>query len=176
MGRFAMKVGWALAALITACGAVPEDGQYAGALEGSDARAALVVEEGSILLFLCGGASTLASTRWLSGPLEDDRFAMKKKGVRVEGRFEEGRVLAELDDGSTFVLERMDETRTVGLFHTRVGACRTGVIAAGDWMQGVSCDAAGRLQQVSPDGPLDANGFMVQSGSRRLFVSPVHPR
>jgi hypothetical protein len=142
---------------LTACGGAPESGFYTGALEGTDARVAAVIEEDAILLYVCGGPSSLDRTRWLNTTL-----------AAVDAHAE----LSLTVDGERFELARDDG---LGLYHSRAGACRTGVIAGTDAIQGVSCLEDGRFEQVSPDGPMDRDGFMVQVGSARVFVEPARP-
>ncbi len=172
MVRPNMKLGAPLVSLVLVSASCGDEGtaHYVGALTGTDARAAAVVEGESVLLYRCGGPTSMASTRWLLGTRNGERISLAKDDARFEGRLEDGRLVGMFEDGTPLEGPVTERGGTIGLYQATDGACRTGVIVGPGWIQGTSCDADGRLRQVSPDGPVAVDGFQVQAGLRRVFV------
>jgi hypothetical protein len=176
---------WAVVvAILSGCGEETTD-RFVGTVGGSDARFALVRSGDRAVGYVCGGPSSfMRLTRWFSGSIgEDGSFEL----TATEGMRLRGAVLGDAASGSVTLDAELTFTSTratggaIGLFDDGgSGECRTGVIVfEGSMIQGVGCDAGGRVAQVTPDGPVEASGFSVIAGSgdqaRRVRVEPVSP-
>lgn len=167
---------------------------FAGALSGTDAVVALVQSGPDWLAYVCGGPTTqVALTGWFQGRAEGESAAMSltsDRNAAVVATRGAGSITGTLEDGSaTYAFEAGSiETasgQVAGLFGALDSGCRTGLVVvpatAGNpsRMQGVWCDATGRVGQVTPITPLerDPRGVAVQVGqdARLLYLQPAVP-
>lgn len=171
---------WLAMIVLPACGSDPA---LVGAIASTDARLSVATSGDRLVAYVCGGPQTLEThTRWFEGRAEEDgTFSLSKDEWVLAGTLSEGTASGTLQgpQGAALGWTAQDEGGSTGLFGGEgSGACRTGVIvfsADPAQIQGAGCDAAGRLQQVTPDGPITAGGFSVMADGRRLFVEPVTP-
>ena len=165
---------------LSACGS---DAALVGAIDTTDARLAVARSDDRLVAYVCGGAQTLAThTRWFEGEAaEDGTFSLAKDEWVLAGTLLDGSASGILRGPGAAELAWAADLRgeSSGLFDGEgSGSCRPGVIVfSADplELQGAGCDESGQLQQVTPDGPVRAEGFDVTAGNRRFFVEPVTP-
>src|SRR5438132_1689239 len=79
--------------------AAPEDGNWGGALAGSDAWVGVSVSDGQATGYVCGGAATVAThTRWFSGAFVSGAFELEHGGWILRGTGASGTMSGELID------------------------------------------------------------------------------
>ena len=172
-------------ATLCACGTEPGPGapaRHVGALEDSDAVIAFVHSESRLLAYVCGGPNTFMElSRWFEGSLDTQgRYNLSNDTLSLQGDLQSG-TLQTSDGTLNFTLREAAENSAVGLYSPEGPldvTCRTGVVVLGDGdppqMQGVGC-REGVLEQVTPDRPVDRDGFSVRLAGDSLFVEPVTP-
>lgn len=163
----------ALAGALSACGA--EVDTFTGALEGSDARIAFVVEGDRRLVYLCAGPTTHAFNAWADGPatatasLGRGALATADEGDAISGRYTAA-------DARTFSFRAL---RGGAVFGALDEGCRAGLVEDPQrGPQGTWCSAAGEVAQVDPGRPL-GDGRLVtvttSGGVRSLELAPMRP-
>jgi len=169
------------------CGETEEPGDspsvstYIGVVEGTEARIAIVQADRALQAYVCGRGATLEShTRWFEGELkvqdagaaelESDGWQLRVYASRTTMS---GELSAPGGELLLWTAERVpeDAAKVVGLYESYELGCRTGVIV---WRaegaecpsQGVWCDEAGELGQVTPAkcGLDGTNGTIVVRG------------
>jgi len=160
-------------------GPVGSTATYLGAVEGTEARIALVQSGDELLAYVCGQGDTLEShTRWYAGS-----FALNDAGAHelaaggwhlsfsdLSAGIVDGELIAPTGEVQRWTAQRAQDGSEVGLYESRELGCRTGVIVWGALAgpecnaQGVWCDASGARGQVTPaectaEGPLLMRGM-----------------
>lgn len=140
---------------------------FVGGMRATDARVGIVVEEGRIAVFVCGGPTTVGThTRWFRGTLpagaREVRLTASDWSV---GLWREGDHLAgALDRGDGYPLAfsvREVASPYLGLYTTRIENATVGVIVSDD-------DGDGRLEV---QGAVQA----IQASSGLTFAAQVTP-
>ncbi|MFO0563267.1 MAG: hypothetical protein U0269_34915 [Polyangiales bacterium] len=166
----------------------PDRAVYVGRIAGSDLALGVVVEDGALVAYLCGGPSTLEShTSWLDGASRGASLSAQGPRASLSAVANGQRVDGTLVDSQgvrwAFSLARAADGSRAGLYESREGACRTGVIlfdAETGAAQGAGCDGQGRRSQVTPVRPMtvSTSGLAAQATlapERVLYVRPVRP-
>jgi hypothetical protein len=185
VGRFALQLS-VLALGSCALEPLSEEETYVGEVSGTDAVVAVATEGDSVVVYVCGGPSTLAEhTRWYSGSVGDPTLA-SKAGEALELSVDGGRARgAYTVEGTRFEFEAVAPAdRYRRLFTVVDSGCRTGVVVDGDEVQGAWCNDLGIFEQVTPIAPIDPTSdsldVAISSTSealagRRLTVFAVEP-
>ena len=135
-----------LALVLTACGGgAPPAGPgspanaltYVGELDGSDALIAVLVSDGWVSVYTCGGDGTWQThTGWFYGRPQGDAFDLAHDDLRVRGEFDGSltRGTLRLADGREigFEAELADANSAAGLYYRQVYGDRTGLIVTND--------------------------------------------
>lgn len=166
----------------------PDRAVYVGHVAGSDLAMGVVIEDGSLVAYVCGGPSTLEShTTWLDGATQGSTVSARSARATIEAVASERSIDGTLVDSQgvrrAFSLSRAAEGSRAGLYESSEGACRTGVIvfdATSGAAQGAGCDGLGRRSQVTPVRPMtvSTSGLAAQASlapERVLYVRPVRP-
>jgi len=199
-GGLSARIACALFTLGTSCSDEVIDPReepidsYVGEIDGSDAVFAVTATELEVVLYVCGGASSLEHSRWYQGERSGDTAQLSAADgstafLRFDGAEQVTGEVVEVD-GTRFELEASMSApeSAAGLYGVMDAGCRTGVVvrqSAGDEpvVQGTWCSEEGIFAQVTPIAPIDtsADGFGVRvTGNRRaparqLLVQSVNP-
>lgn len=158
---------------------------YVGTVDGTDMRVGLVTEHGAAALFFCGGASTLADTKWFRSTSADPKgFNLTKDDWAANGSATDALASGEVQIGARNALawhaSRVQDGSPAGLYDYRATDGTGGVVVASeDVAQGAFIGPAPGLKvsqiivfhPVHPDG----EALSVTVDSRPLVVSRVHP-
>jgi hypothetical protein len=179
---------WVVSLAAGSCALEPltDSETYVGAVPGTDAVVAVATEGDAVVVYVCGGPSTLAAhTRWYSGRVGDATLE-SPAGQELELSIESGRARgAYTVEGTSFDFEAAAPAdRYRRLFTVVDSGCRTGVVVDGDDVQGAWCDDLGAFAQVTPIAPIvpasDSLDVAIGETSealagRRLTVFAVEP-
>lgn len=171
----------------------PARASFVGPLEGTDARVGLVREGARVLVYVCGGPSSLASTRWYQGDVRDDgtiqlatadtTLQAAPSGVAWAGAWTHAS-----DPPRAFRLEPARERTIEDLYRGTLDGGSVGVVVfqsgpdAEPTIQGVFQALDGASFQVLPvrTAQLGPQGLAVQvtlaAGARELFVQAARAR
>lgn len=168
---------------------------WVGPVEGTDAVAAITVEEGEVRAYVCGGPTTYSTlTHWFEGSVENGNAfeAISDDQVLygyVGDDFAYG-VMSGSGAGDFYFDARPVEGGIAGLYAVEDSGCSTGVIVWDDGddepsLQGTWCDSLGNFAQVTPvypigriDGAIHVQvdlGFLGED-LRDLYVTPISAR
>jgi hypothetical protein len=143
---------------------------FAGAIEGTDVLAAVVVKGDRFCVYACGGDETYHShSGWVYGRLDDSmRFDRESDGWHAEGMVEADRVNGRLrhESGVEIRLDlalspAIEGQRSELYAHRLAPGCRAAVVVQEDGhgeprVQGTFCDGEDReLKQVTPVLPVE---------------------
>jgi hypothetical protein len=153
-----------------------------GALNGTDARVGLVVNDTKGVLYVCGGATTRAAlTRWFGGSRTAAGIDWTTDDLRVvaapSGKGWSGEVRKMDGSAMTFALTPA-EGSVAGLYQALLPEGRAGVVVFPDaTILGTFKTTAGVFEQVLPVREVSRtpNGIEVQITGRTFFVQPVVP-
>lgn len=147
----------------TDTGEGPERQVYVGAVDGTNALAAMVYEMGLVSFYVCGHGETLEShTRWFNGAPVGPMFNLNTEGWSTTGTVGGDTVTGHLQDPDgqdlNWTLHRV-EAGLSHLYSAMHSDCRTGVIVVDDGreepaVQGAWCNGEGLIKQVTPMLPL----------------------
>jgi len=164
---------------------------YVGAVEGTNALAALVRQNGQVSFYVCGHGESLQSyTRWFKGEMTetDDGFDLSSDAWESTGEVDGDTVTGSLvdPDGTSHVwtLHSASKDSLANLYSVLHSDCRTGVIVLDHGgqedptVQGAWCNGEGLIKQVTPMMPLVVlpEGLEVSveldTGPEFFFVQP----
>jgi hypothetical protein len=186
MSHVVFMVGSLVGFLAAACSAEapPPDAEegseqlFIGAVDGSDAKIALVRDDAHWIAYVCGGATSLSSlTAWFQGALasgRDDVTAELDEETLVAsfaGDLASGTLIKDSTEARSFTAERVTSDVPAGLFQAVTSGCRTGLIVpppADGAPQGVYCANVApptiRLfEQVTPVTPMNPRNSVVRA-------------
>ncbi len=173
----------ALPLALLACASDPATTDDFGALEGSDARIALVSDDTALVAYVCGGPTTLASlTGWFVGAAGATHLESGGAVLELSRTSTGASGVLTARDGARlrFEAQRAPADAEGGLFEVVDQGCRAGVVfdpARG--AQGAWCDGEGRFAQVDPGAPFDPAaieaGVMRPDGATSLRFTRVVP-
>ena len=157
---------------------------YVGAVDKSEVKVGLVVENGKAALFFCGGPSSLAQTKWLRGAAEPKRVVLSKDGWKGEANLTDGEATGTVDMASgtavPFKATRVTGGSIAGLYESGadVKEGKAGVVvSAEDAAQGafvVPNLPVAQIIVITPIRVLDT-GIPVKVDGRDMFVKRVVP-
>jgi hypothetical protein len=162
---------------------------YVGLVQGTDALAAVVLEENKLSFYVCGREEILEShTRWFSGSLNDGKISLEKAGWTITGELVdeemEGVLAGPNEDSNTLSLQLVVPGGLSNLYSVLDSGCRTGAIVVDSndgsdpLVQGAWCNDDELVKQVTPMTPIELTqkglGFTVDfdAGPKELFLQP----
>lgn len=199
MRRSTFMVMWLLGALAMSCSAggppagdeaTVSPGLFTGALEGSDAKIALVRNDAAWAAYVCGGASSMSSlTGWFQGDLArgggavDARSDGKHLSAEFGAEAATGTVTVDGGEAVRFEASVVPEGVAAGLYQVVSSGCRTGLIIPPPGHgepQGVYCadvgpsgERARLFEQVTPVAPIRLGDAIVTArvlGARSQII------
>jgi len=164
---------------------------FVGAVEGTNALAALVRQNGQIAFYVCGHGDTLQShTRWFNGEMvvDQDGFELASEAWESTGTVAGDTATGSLRDpdgmSHAWTLHAAPKGSLANLYSVMHSGCRTGVIVLDDGkteepaVQGGWCNGEGLIKQVTPMLPLalTSEGLEISvdldTGPESFFVQP----
>ena len=152
-----------LASALMACGSSENPRFFAAHAASSDVALGALKPEGHLLVYACGGPSTLAThTRWFDVPLSGPTFSAESGGTTITGKLAATGLSGTLEvPGSgviSWTLPELQAGALSGLYDRVENGCRTGVIVFSDdpsapSAQGVYCNGSGLFDEVTPVAP-----------------------
>ena len=172
---------------LMACGSSERPQFYAARASNSDVALAALRSEGHLLVYACGGPSTLAThTRWFDVPLSGQTFSAENGGTTLSGKLGVAGLSGTMEvPGSgviSWTLPELQVGTLSGLYDRVENGCRTGVIVFSDdpstpSAQGVYCNGSGLFDEVTPVAPFQrtAEGLPVttKTAGTRILVQPL---
>jgi len=165
---------------------------FVGTVNGTNALAAMVSENGKVSMYVCGHGDTLEShTRWFNGDSNGQGFILDTGGWKSEGTFTAETATGTLTDpegnSTDWAMNWAAKDNVSGLYSALHSDCRTGVVvidagtAKEPTVQGAWCNAEGLIKQVTPMTPVDLApeglemSVELDTGPESFFVQPHHP-
>lgn len=169
---------------LVACGSSERPQFYAARVTNSDVALGALRSDGHLLVYACGGPSTLAThTRWFDLPLNGQTFNADNGGTVLRGSLGAAGLSGTLEvPGSgvlSWTLPELKAGDLSGLYDRVENGCRTGVIVFSDdpsapSAQGVYCNGSGLFDEVTPVAPFQqtAEGLPVatKTAGTRILV------
>ena len=161
--------------------ATVEPGTYVGQVEGSDARVGVVAGASSMVVFVCGGPTSVATaTAWLEGARSQGgatSLASASGSLVVERSDAANEVTGKLSGGPsplTFRAQRVPEGSAAGIYEGRDAEGRYGVLADPQAsLQGAFVRKGGGLaQQIIVIRP-EAAAFRVELDGRSVLLQKL---
>ncbi len=165
-----LSVAWLALAGCAEESVAPLDGgvvSYAGALEGSDAVAAVAVSGDTVALYVCGGDTSYATrSRWYSGTrVGDEADVASTDGGTAHVDFGDTEITGTITEPGAqpfaFRLDMMRPGGPGGVYSVVDSGCRTGVVVIDHGamteptVQGTWCSSQDIFAQVTPITPVD---------------------
>jgi hypothetical protein len=180
-GQWGLAAAALAGALATGCGDEPARKAYIGRVagEGQDAVVGVVSDGVDVSFYVCGGATSYRSSRWILGSAgPDGSLDLSSNGSRVTGNLVAGSgTIAWAGQGTLPWTVRPASGELEGLYESLDGACRTGAVV-GDFgdgrglrLQGTWCDGATKFAQVTPI----KNPLVVDPQGIEVRVEPPGP-
>lgn len=169
-------------------------GVYVGAVDGSDMMVGVAVDGDKLRIYTCGGADSLASSKWFKGTVTElSDFDLHNGAWSIRGAWVDGRLEGELHtpegEAHAWSADPAEPGTSDGLYAATTGQCTSGVVIRHDGQggpaqaQGTWCDGQGNLAQIIVLSPfaMTRRGILVEAQPvreapvSRFYVTPVAP-